>query len=205
MTEPITTSTSTTISSSTTTSTSSTTSTTLFSIACEAMPMSGCQLAATQKALLQLKKGTTTATDRLLWQWVSSGTVNLSDFGTPNTNTGYLLCLYDAAGELLSAKALAGGTCGTRPCWKPSGQTGFTYTNKGGTPNGLTKVLLKAGVAGRGKLQVKGGGTNLPLPTLPLTTLVRAQLRQSSSSTCWEATYSTPSMNSPTEFKAKSD
>jgi len=188
----------------TTTTTTSTTTTTLFASACGSTPVSGCQPAATAKALLELKKGTTPATDKLLWQWVSSGTVSVSDFGTPIASTDYLLCLYDAAGKLLSAEALAGGTCGTKPCWKVSGRTGFSYTNKAATPDGLTKVLLKAGGAGKGKLQAKGGGTNLPLPTLPLTTPVRAQLRQSSS-TCWEATYSTTSMNSPTEFKAKSE
>jgi hypothetical protein len=173
--------------------------------ACDSTPVSGCQPAVPQKAQLQLKKGKTSTANKLLWQWVSSGTVNLSDFGDPSTSTSYLLCVYDATGALLRAEALAGGMCGTKPCWKASGKTGFTYTNKAGTPAGLTKVILKAGKPDHGKLQVKGAGTNLSFPTLPLTTPVRAQLRQSGSSICWEATYSTVSKNTATEFKAKSN
>jgi hypothetical protein len=163
----------------------------------------GCQPAATGKAQLQLKKGKTPAADKLLWQWLSSETVNLSDFSSPTMNTDYLLCLYDTEGALLSAEALAGGTCGTRPCWK-AGKTGFLYTKKAGTPDGLTKMLLKAGGADKGKLQVKAGGISLSLPPLPVTTPVRAQLRQSSSGTCWEAAYSTAVTNTATKFKAKS-
>ena len=73
------------------------------------------------------------------------------------------------------------------------------------TTDGVTKETLKAGTAGHGKVQVKGAGPNLQLPTLPLTTPVRVQARQSSSSTCWEATFSTPITNTSAQFKAKSD
>jgi hypothetical protein len=66
-------------------------------------------------------------------------------------------------------------------------------------------VLLKAGAAGKGKIGVQGAGTNLAFPTLPLTRPVRAQLLQSSSSECWEATYGTAITNSPMAFKAKSE
>ena len=69
----------------------------------------------------------------------------------------------------------------------------------------MTKETLKSGAAGHGKVQVKGGGPNLQLPTLQLTTPVRVQVRQDSSNTCWEATFSNPTTNSQTLFKAKSD
>jgi hypothetical protein len=104
----------------------------------------------------------------------------------------------------LSAQAPADRTCGAKPCWKAVG-TGFTYADKAGTPDGLTKALLKAGGAAKGKIGVGGSGTNLHLPTLPLTTPVRVQLQQSSSSACWEATYSTATTNTGSVFKAKSD
>jgi len=192
-------STTTTIGSSTSTSTSrSTTTTTLFHT-CGSAPVSGCQPAATQRAQLSLGNG------KLSWKWTSSGAVVPSDFGHPLTTTQYLLCLYDSFGEKLSGGVPAGGTCGTQPCWKVLGTVGFKYADKAGTPDGLTKVVLKAGGAGHGKLQVQGGGTNLPLPMLPLTTPVRAQLLQSNSGTCWEATYSTATTNSATKFKAKSN
>jgi hypothetical protein len=106
----------------------------------------------------------------------------------------------------MSAEVPAARTCGTKPCWKALGTVGFTYADKIGTPDGLTKVLLKAGSGGMmGKIGVKGSGANLRLPTLPMTTPVKAQLRQDGSSTCWEATYSTETTNTASAFKAKSD
>jgi hypothetical protein len=159
--------------------------------------VSGCQPAATAKASLALGNG------KLSWKWTSSAAVATTDFGDPSTTTNYLLCIYDASGEKLSAEAPA-GMCGTKPCWKVLGTVGFKYANTA-APDGLTKVLLKAGNAGRGKLGVNGSGTNLHLPTLPLTTPVTVQLRQDASSACWEATYSTTATNTAMEFKAKSN
>ena len=104
-----------------------------------------------------------------------------------------------------AAQAPADRMCGTKPCWKAFGTIGFKYGDKTGTPDGLTKGVLKGGAAGTAKIQVKGAGTNLHLPTLPLMTPVRVQLRQSSSSACWEANYSMATTNTGSVFKAKSD
>ena len=80
------------------------------------------------------------------------------------------------------------------------------YTDKLLDPDGLQKITLKAGAsAGKGKISVKGKGTNLPLPALPLTTPVRVQLLHASSSTCWEASFSTSTRNDNELFKATSD
>jgi hypothetical protein len=105
----------------------------------------------------------------------------------------------------MSAQVPAAGTCGTRPCWKALGTVGFAYADTVGSSDGLTKVLLKAGSAGRGKIGVKGSGANLHLPTLPMTMPVKAQLRQDGSNACWEATYGTATTNTASAFKAKSD
>src|SRR5262249_7050557 len=142
---------------------------------------------------------------RLSWNWTSSATVAASDFGSPPTTTNYLLCLYDNSGEKLSAQAPADRMCGTKPCWKALGTVGFRYDDKAGTPDGWTAALLSAGSAGMGKIGVKGRGATLVLPMLPLTRPVRVQLRQSSSSMCWEATYSTATTNTASHFNAKSD
>ena len=166
---------------------------------CGAVPQSSCQPAAAQKATLALGSG------KFAWKWTSTAAVATSDSGTPPTTTNYLLCLYDASGEKLNARAPADRTCGTNPCWKPLGTVGFKYSDKTGTPDGLMKLLLKAGDAGKGKIGVKGGGVNLHLPTLPLTTPVRVQLRQSGSGVCWEATYSAAITDTASRFKAKSD
>ena len=137
----------------------------------------------------------------MTWKWTSSGAVGLSDFGSPSTTTDYVLCLYDNAGLEMTADLPAGRMCGTKPCWKSLSTIGFKYRDKSGIPDGLTTALLRAGSAGSGKIQVKG--KNIPLAALPLTTPVRVQLRQSGSSMCWEASYSTAIRNTSTGFTAK--
>ena len=181
----------------TSTTTTPTTSTTLFG--CGSSPASGCQPAAPQRAQLQLGQG------KLSWKWTSSGTVNLSDFGSPATTTGYVLCLYANAGLKLTAQALPDRTCGTKPCWKALGTKGFKYKDKAGTPNGLTGIKLVAGGAGKARIGVKGKGANLPAPALPLAIPVRAQFKRADTGACWDATYSTATTNTTSEFKAKSD
>ena len=188
--------TTTTTSVSSTSTTFSTTSTTL--PPCGPTPMSGCQGAEAQKASLALGNG------KLSWKWTSSAAVATTDFGDPSTTTNYLLCIYDASGEKLGAEAPAGPCGGTKPCWKVLGTVGFKYANTAG-PDGLTKVLLKAGSVGKGKLGVNGSGPNLHLPALLLTLPVTVQLQQDASSVCWEATYGTATTNTASAFKAKSD
>jgi hypothetical protein len=157
--------------------------------------VNGCQAAKPTKGRLTIGHG------KLSWKWTSSGVVMPGDFGSPTTTTNYVLCLYDQTGRKLSGLAPADGTCGTKPCWKTT-RTGFKYVDKDGTPDGITRELLKSGTAaGKGKIRVK----DIVVPTLPLTTPVRVQLRQDSSNTCWEATYSTASSSDSTRFKAKSD
>jgi len=172
---------------------------------CSPTPATGCQEAATQKASLTLGKGTRSARNRVGWRWTSSGTVGVGDFGSPPTTTDYVLCLYDTAGLEMTARVPADRRCGTRPCWTALGTLGFKYRDRAGIPDGVTQALLEAGSAGQARIAFKGKGASLPLPTLPLTTPVRVQLHQSSSSACWEATYSLASRNTTSAFKAKSD
>ena len=79
----------------------------------------------------------------------------------------------------------------------------FRYANDAGTPDGLRRVVLKEG---RARIRVNGMGVNLPLPSLPFVKDPRvvAQLN-AANGLCWEATYSTATVNDQTMFKAKSD
>lgn len=180
--------------------TTTTTTTTLPTLSfCRSTPRTGCQAAAAQKAPLLLGRG------RLKWRWTSADAVDVSDFGDPTTTSGYLVCVYDASGRKLSALAPGGGICGVRPCWRSLGSLGFRYGDKDGLPDGLTKVLLAAGGAGRARMQVAGRTANLPEPGLPFTTPVRVQLQRTDSNACWEARYGTASSSTSSGFKAKSD
>ena len=129
-----------------------------------------------------------------------------SDFENPVMGAnGYTLCLYDQMGRRLDAAAPAGGMCGRKPCWKQT-SSGFVYDDSLLDPDGLQKVVLKAGAAaGRARITVTGKGANLRLSTLPLTLPVRVQLTRDLTATCWEATFSTSSRNTAEFFTAGSD
>jgi hypothetical protein len=89
--------------------------------------------------------------------------------------------------------------------WSPLAERGYRYKDSGGSAAGVTKILLKGGEAGKSLAQVKGKGTNLPDPTftnLPLP--VTAQLVNTQTNTCLEATYQTADVkkNDGGRFKA---
>ena len=162
-------------------------------------------------AKLKLKRAGTPGGDLLLWKFARGEETLLGDFGDPLAADGFSLCLYDESGAtpalVLRADAPAGGTCGTAPCWKATGSSGFRYKDREGTPNGLLKLQVKAGGPGRAKASIKGKGGNLPaLPALPLALPSRVQLHAAGSA-CWEAVYDGggASRNDATSFLGRSD
>ncbi len=88
-------------------------------------------------------------------------------------------------------------------CWRALGTKGFKYKDETQTPDGLDSILLRAGAEGKAKVMVKGRGSNLELPALPLTLPVTVQLRAENGE-CWGATYFLEgAKNTPDQFKAK--
>ena len=116
--------------------------------------------------------------------------------------------MYDGADNLVShASAPAGGTCNAaspRPCWRATSK-GFRYVDKDLTPSGVQTVVLKAGVAGKASIVVKGRGAPLDTPALPITALPALVQMVNSDGVCWQAQYSAPSRNDASSFKARSD
>ncbi len=177
--------------------------------ACGNTPATGCkQPTASGAALLAIKDRTPDAKDRLLWKWAKGAPTSLAELGTPLTGTGYEFCLYDGGSNLIShASAPAGGACNAarpRPCWRQTG-TGFKYVDKDLTPSGVQKLVLKAGLAGKASIILKGQGTSLATPALPISSLpVRAQL-VNGNGVCWEARYGATLRDQADLFKARSD
>jgi hypothetical protein len=179
---------------------------------------SGCALGEAGTGKLSVKDKDGTAKDQVKFGWKKNlADLTTASLGDPLTDTGYTLCVYDySAGTpalRIGARVAPGGTCGTKPCWKANGPlTAFKYGDKTGASEGITKVQLKSGVAGKGKaaVQAKGGSLLLPAPATAETffnqdTLVRAQLFNSEG-TCLEATYSpASSKNRVGSFSGKND
>ncbi len=172
--------------------------------ACGATPASGCKTPTVAgAALLDVKDRTPDDKDRLMFKWNKGAATSVAELGVPTTTTGYELCLYDGNADLVShASAPAAGVCNGRPCWKPT-STGYKYSDAALTPSGVQKLLLKAGPDGKASIQVKGKGTPLATPPLPLTPTVRAQVINTNG-VCWEASFQNPTRDDDAEFKSRS-
>lgn len=148
------------------------------------------------------------AKDQFAWKWSKGAATTLGDFRNPvSGSNSYRICLYDASGRsqpIMLMNVPSGGTCAGKPCWKVSGPAGYSYGNKAGTPNGITRLKLKAGPAAKSSIQAKGKGVNLPLPTLGLTLPATVQLVISDpTAPCFQATYTHATKNTPAAFGAK--
>jgi hypothetical protein len=170
---------------------------------CVTLP-SSCAAAAPSKASIALKaKGPS-----LKWKWSSAAAVDQADFGDPASpsGAGFTLCLIDGSATVRrSFRAPPAGVCDGKPCWAAT-STGFKYGAKSGTPDGVIKLGLKGGAAGKATIGIAGKGANLVLPGLPITALpVRAVLVRDDGALCWDARFSNPTHDDTSAFQAKSD
>lgn len=91
--------------------------------------------------------------------------VTQSQFGDPvGGNTAYRVCVYDGSNQLKGTYtvARAGQTCGDKPCWAAVSDKGYKYKDKAASADGVTMMKLGGGDPGKGKLKIKGKGSNLP-------------------------------------------
>jgi hypothetical protein len=149
--------------------------------------------------------------DSLVWKWIN-GTTDVSAFGTPMASTPYSFCLRDDGELIVSASVGAGGTCGTKDCWKTLGRSGspsgYKYKNADTNGEGVLQLLLKEGV-GSAKLLWKSQGPNLILPGpaggryFNQSSEVSVHVVREDDGTCWESTFSAAKRNAATRFKAK--
>ena len=175
---------------------------------CDVVPANGCRYAPPGAATVKVKDSGDDLRDQFTWTWKRGLATSLQDFKDPVNGTAtYRVCVYDGSGAaqpVMNADLPPGGTCGTKPCWKPSGATGYAYRNKAATPDGLVTVRLKAGATGKPRIQIVGKGINLQTPALPLTLPVTVQLvvRDDASTECWQTIYSTARVNDGARFVA---
>jgi hypothetical protein len=94
--------------------------------------------------------------------------VTQGQFGNPTSgSTAYKICIYDAANQLKGdyTVARAGQTCGDKPCWSAVSDKGYKYGDKDAAADGIVKMQLGGGDAGKGKIKVKGQNKTAQLPT----------------------------------------
>lgn len=95
-----------------------------------------------------------------------------SDFGHPDSGaTVYDICLFDDGGHLAASFRVdrAGDTCAGKPCWKANKETGWKYQDKTAASDGITKMLVAGGAAGKSKIQLQAANNakkeQLAMPT----------------------------------------
>lgn len=180
---------------------------------CPAQPLVGCkQPQAANKALLLIKdKGG--ARDKLLWKWTKGEATSIGDFGNPiGAGVDYTLCVYgQSAGTAqlaIQARVPGGGTCAGEACWSATSK-GFAYSDPNAASDGIKKIVLKSGAAGKAKIIVKGSGDAIDTPDLPLDQdpQVVVQLKNTfQGGRCWEARFSAPAKkNDDAQFKDRGD
>ncbi len=154
---------------------------------------------ATKSSLVLKDLSPDSGKDTLKWTYQGGASaITQAELGNPTAGTVYDLCLYhDSA--LRSVARLSDASK-----WSATGTTGYKYKDSTGAAGGITGVTLKAGAAGKTKVVFTGKGNNLPdlLPmTLPPSITVVA--RNSSTGTCFSATYASATTSTATLLKAK--
>ena len=202
--------------------TAASTPTATLAAGCPSVPDNTCFSAGKSRVLFKDNPDTTKW--KFSWKW-GKGALQLAqnDFGDPVNGTAtYTVCVYDQTGSSpvfkMGASVAPGGTCGTRrtggtpvPCWKAVRDKGWAYKSKAGNQDGITKVQLKGGGAGKPQVQVQGKGVTLPLPA-PISggeffdqdPAVIVQLHSSSPANCWSSMFdgSSTKKNDGGQFKA---
>lgn len=132
--------------------------------------------------------------DQLNWKFQGgAGPLTQAQLGDPTTGTVWNLCVYHDATLRASLRT-------DDPAkWSALKTKGYQYKDKNKVPSGdgLKKVLLKVGDAGKTQAQFIGKGDNLPDP-LPLSAVppnVAVVARNNSTATCFSAAYSTAKKN----------
>jgi hypothetical protein len=167
---------------------------------CSPVPLGACRRPTLERrAVLQLKDDVLDSRDVLSWSWRKGAATDAGELGIGALS--YTVCLYDQSGPgatpklVMSSTAPPNGNCPhltSGPCWKltQSSRPALKYGDSLRTPDGLGRLNVKTGPEGTASIKVKGMGSNLGMPPLPLAAPVTMQL-QSSSGLCWESVYDT--------------
>jgi hypothetical protein len=155
---------------------------------CFNTPLVGCS--SPGKAMLIIKDKNAdgaSAKDKLVWKWLKGAATTQADFGDPTATADYTLCIYTGGvpAPVMEAQVPAVAN------WSAISTKGYKYMDKSKTADGIMKIILKGGDAGKAKAMVLGKDANLPIAPglLPLdvSANITTQLSNSDNSNCWES------------------
>ncbi|MEW6268814.1 MAG: hypothetical protein AB1689_05900 [Thermodesulfobacteriota bacterium] len=126
--------------------------------------------------------------DELFWRWSAAG--DGRPFPAPGPDRPYQLCLYAKQARVLALDVAAPDapacTGSARPCWKSSAR-GYRLLDRG---DGVTSIVLSSD-AGKRRIVVRGGGSLLDAPYLPLdgSRGLVVQLQAGGGGECWQTEF----------------
>ncbi len=163
------------------------------------------------KSLLKITNTAGPDSDKLIWQWKTGEAFAQGDLGDPSSTTDYGLCLYDTTGGVTTLATSVSIPAGS-PFWKSRDPDGWNWADSDGSFDGIKKVQLKTGVAGKTKVRLTASGEFLPLPA-PFSAgeffnedpSVVVQLLGSDGQ-CWTTSFAAGSgINTPVSFASTGD
>lgn len=158
---------------------------------CTPAPRADCRESTkVRRSALRIVRGSEPKRTRLVWRWTKGEATSRADYGAPEDDTGYSICLYDDRGLLVRYEIGAGGPCLRRRCWRnlSGANPPIQYARRWGNDDGIERMRLKPGEEGQALFFVRGKGENLEIPSLPLVPPVTAQL-QGGHGQCWTAAF----------------
>lgn len=157
---------------------------------------------------LQIKDSAVDKGDKIVWSFAKGDEFVQADLGSPVLDTGYDLCVYDSSAMSYSLATSLHVTPSS--AWANKDPKGWNYNDKTASSDGVKKLQLKPGAAGKSKVKLIAQGLSLPLPAaFSMTELfdqdpdVVVQLLNDEGM-CWTSAF-TPartSKNTPALFKA---
>lgn len=148
------------------------------------------------------------AKNTLRWKWRKGQATTLADFGDPTGgNTVYTACVFDPAASAYRLQMEAWTGCSEDRCWTATGK-GYKYKARMGY---IRRLSVTAGPDGKAAIDLDAKAT--PQGLLPLAPETTVQLKawhwgldgDPTVDQCWGATFSAPTVNSDTKYKASSD
>lgn len=147
--------------------------------------------------------------DEATFNWARGAATTSAELGDPTTTTQYSICVWDrVAGTptlVMEMAAPAGSTCRGRPCWRPSSTGGFRYNDPDLSPDGVRRITLEPGSAGRARVTVTAHGAAMPNPPMPFRQVPSITVQVVNAlDACWGADYvSSPQRNTAQTLRAK--
>ncbi len=128
---------------------------------CGASPATGC--ASAGKAVLAVKEKVA-GKEKLIAKFLKGSQMDQADFGNPIPflGTSHALCVYDSTDALVGSLNVnkAGLWCAYSDCWRSSGGDppdgkGYKYKDANASADGVSKITIKGGDAGKSKAILK--------------------------------------------------